>query len=481
MSARILVVDDILPNVKLLEAKLRNEYYEVFTATSGEEALNIANEHHPDLVLLDIMMPGMDGYEVCSRLKDNPELAHIPVVMVTALTDPDDKVRGLEVGAEDFISKPINDIALMARVRSLVRLKMTMDEWRVRKDAANQLGIVDEFATALVEPGHNGRILVIEDKEFEQKKFTDTLQAEHELVMCASSGQRAIELIAKYEFDAIILSLNLTGEDGLRLVSHLKSNERTRNLPMIMVAKDEDLPRIAKGWEFGAHDYVLRPVEKNELKARMRTQIRKKRFQYRLRASYEISLSMALTDALTGLYNRRYLEVHLEKLLQKNQEDNKSLAVLLLDIDHFKAVNDTHGHGVGDEVLKIFADRLRDKLRSIDTVARYGGEEFVVILPDVSEDRAYRVSERLRAAVASEPIPCKTASGFLDISTSIGGAIIGSDVNNMRVALERADKHLYIAKENGRTCGVFEGKGKLDPEEVSRLYQRNPDMIEDRE
>ncbi|HEY8189324.1 MAG TPA: response regulator, partial [Micavibrio sp.] len=140
MSARVLVVDDILPNVKLLEAKLSSEYYDVLTATSGEEALLKVQNDSPDIVLLDVMMPGMDGFEVCRRIKANPLVAHIPVVMVTALTDSSDKVRGLQAGADDFLSKPVNDTALMARVRSLVRLKMTIDEWRVRENTASQLG-----------------------------------------------------------------------------------------------------------------------------------------------------------------------------------------------------------------------------------------------------------------------------------------------------------------------------------------------------
>ena len=478
MSARILVVDDILPNVKLLEAKLKNEYYEVFTATSGQEALEKAAAERPDLILLDIMMPGMDGYEVCRRLKADKNLTHIPIVMVTALTDPEDKVRGLEAGADDFLSKPINDTALMARVRSLVRLKMSMDEWRVRETAADQLGIVESF-TAMTQCDRNGNILIIEDKDFEQKKLTETLQAEHDTVMCVASGPRAIELVGTYGFDVIILSLNLAGEDGLRLVSHLRSNEHTRSLPIVMVGKEDDMPKIANGLELGAHDYLIRPIERNELKARIATQIRKKRFQENLRASYEISLSLALTDGLTGLYNRRYLEVHLDKLLQKNREDKKYLAVLMMDIDHFKSVNDTYGHTVGDEILKKFAARLRDKVRSFDMVARYGGEEFVVILPDVSRERAYRVAERLRATIANEPFPCAVPSGALEITTSIGGAVIGGEINDVREALERADTTLYQAKGGGRNCVFFENKGRLNPEEVASLEPHRPDMIED--
>jgi len=472
MSARVLVVDDILPNVKLLEAKLTAEYYDVITATNGTEALEKVTAESPDLVLLDVMMPGMDGFEVCTRIKSDANVSHIPVVMVTALTDAQDRVRGLESGADDFLSKPINDTALMARVRSLVRLKMALDEWRVRENTANQLGVVDESSNVMDESAENAKILVIEDKDFECRKIEETLQVDHDEPMFASSGVEAMEKLSSMETDLIIVSLNLVGEDGLRLVSHLKSNERTRQVPIVMIGENDDMDRIAHGLEIGAHDYIIRPVDKNELLARVRTQVRRKRFQERLRATYEISLSMALTDSLTELYNRRYLEVHLEKLLNKNYENNKTLAVLVLDIDHFKAVNDTHGHNVGDEVLKEFANRLKDKLRSFDLVARLGGEEFVVILPDVSKERAYMVAERLRMAISEEPFKCSVPEGQLSITTSIGGALIPPEQHSVEDVIKRADKELYAAKDAGRNCCVFEGEGKLDPDQYKEQIRQ---------
>ncbi len=464
MSARVLVVDDILPNVKLLEAKLACEYYEVITATSGKEALEKVENENPDIVLLDVMMPGMDGFEVCARIKANPEKAHIPVVMVTALTDVQDKVRGLEVGADDFLSKPINDIALMARVRSLARLKMALDEWRIRENAATQFGVVSEKVNLMNEPVEGARVLLVEDKEFEKNKITDVLSSDLNIVMSVDNGMKAMELVATQDFDILIVSLNLENEDGLRLCSHLRSNERTRSVPIVMIAENEDMQRVAHGLEIGAHDYIIRPLEKNELTARVRTQIRRKRFQERLRSTYEISLSMALTDSLTGLYNRRYLEVHLEKLIESNAQSHKALGVVMMDIDHFKEVNDTHGHKVGDEVLQVFANRIKDNLRSFDLVARLGGEEFVAILPDVSPERAYIVAERLRKAIADEPVPCSAEGGKLNITTSIGGAIINR-AHPISAILERADKCLYEAKHSGRNCTVFENKGKLNPDE----------------
>src|SRR5688572_9997958 len=183
MSARVLVVDDILPNVKLLEAKLSSEYYDVLTATSGLEALEKVATQSPDIVLLDVMMPEMDGFEVCRRIKSDPAVAHIPVVMVTALTDSADRIKGLEAGADDFLSKPLNDTALMARVRSLVRLKMTVDEWKVRETTANQLGVMEGSANAMSEPVENARILVIEDQSYDADKFITALKEDNDIVI----------------------------------------------------------------------------------------------------------------------------------------------------------------------------------------------------------------------------------------------------------------------------------------------------------
>lgn len=468
MSARVLVVDDILPNVKLLEAKLSSEYYDVLTATNGPEAIDKAITQSPDIILLDVMMPGMDGFEVCRRLKEHSATAHIPVVIVTALTDASDRIKGLEAGADDFLSKPLNDVALMSRVRSLVRLKMTVDEWRIRENTATQLGVVDRAANAMSEPVEHARILVIEDQSFESKKFTDALQVDDDIIIVAESGIDAMSKVGQSEYDLIAVSLNLKNEDGLRLCSHLRSSEKTRSVPILMVANEDDMSRIAHGLEIGAHDYILRPVDRNELIARVRTQVRRKRFQERLRSNFELSLSMALTDPLTGLYNRRYFEVHLQKLLDKNAVSKKSMAILMLDVDHFRTFNNTYGHAVGDVVLKTFSTRILDSLRSFDLVARLGGEEFVVILPDVSTEMAYFISERLRRSISDVPFECNVEGGIVKVTTSIGGAIIEGGTSTMEQVLKRADDCLYAAKEGGRNQVVFEGKGRLIPDQYTK-------------
>jgi len=456
MSARVLVVDDVLPNVKLLAAKLTREYFDVITASSGPEALEKVKTHAPDIILLDVMMPGMDGFEVCEKIRAEPAVMHIPIVMVTALSDVSDRVRGLEAGADDFLTKPVNDVALFARVRSLVRLKMMMDEWRLRESTSGQLGMLVATDSVQTQSSETAKVLVLEDSAIDLDKITETLARDRDQVTEAENCAEALELALSQDFELIVISLTLMREDGLRLCSQLRSHERTRQVPVLLLADETDMDRVAKGLELGANDYLIKPIDRNELLARTRTQVRRKRYQDRLRANYEQSLSLALTDSLTALFNRRYLSAHLPRLLDRGNGNNKPVAALLFDIDHFKVVNDTYGHGVGDEVLREVAVRAGRNLRNFDLVARLGGEEFVVVMPDTDMHAAHSVAERLRRRIAEEPFKVSAPIGQITVTISIGVAV--SDGRLMEDGkpesgdslLRRADTALYRAKRAGR-------------------------------
>src|SRR5262249_20047522 len=163
---------------------------------------------------------------------------------------------------------------------------------------------------------------------------------------------------AEADYDLVIVSLGLENFDGLRLCSQVRSLDRTRNMPILVIAEAEDNARLLRGLEIGINDYLLRPIDRNELLARVRTQVRKKRFTVRLRDTVQMSIEMAITDSLTGLHNRRYMESHLSALVDQAHARGKPLALLVIDIDFFKAINDTHGHDAGDDVLREFAIRL---------------------------------------------------------------------------------------------------------------------------
>ncbi len=461
MSARILVVDDIPANVRLLEAKLAAEYFEVITASSGQQALEIVAKQAPDIVLLDVMMPEMDGFEVCRRIRAAPATRFLPVVMVTALSDQADRVRGLEAGADDFLTKPVNDLALFARVRSLVRLKMMMDEWRMREQTSGQFDILSADSEPTADDDRNARILLVESFAPTAQRVQNILDTDQDSVVVADNLQAATDLATTGRFDLVISDIQVGGEDGLRFCSHLRSQEETRQTPILLVVDEYDMPRLVKGLDIGVSDYLMKPIDPNELLARVRIQVRRRRFQDRLRANYERSLSMALTDSLTGLYNRRYALRHLDRLMRRVVQTGKPLAILVCDLDFFKRVNDTYGHAAGDEVLKQFAQRAAAAVRNIDMVARFGGEEFVILMPDTDGQEALRAAERLCKRIGETPIVIgPEAEGGITVTVSIGIAASAVEVPGEEL-IKIADAALYRAKQGGRNRAVIDPASAL--------------------
>ena len=455
MTARVLVVDDLHPNVKLLEAKLTSEYFEVITARDGVTAIEMAKYDQPDIILLDVMMPGMDGFEVCEALKRDSVTMHIPVVMVTALSDSADRVRGLEAGADDFLTKPVNDAAMFARVRSLVRLKMLMDEWRMREQTSGQLGVMRGERTIQSVDASSARVLVIEDNRIDAQKVVDALQADSDMVEIADTPEEALARLRERPVELIIVSLRMQSGDALRFCSQVRASDATRHLPVLMTVEEDDTDRLAKALDIGVNDYLVKPIEKQELLARARTQIRRQRYQEKLRENYERSLAMALTDSLTGLYNRRYLTVHMGGLVERLRNGGKQLAIILFDIDYFKPVNDTYGHAAGDEALIEISRRIGQNVRSIDTIARFGGEEFVVVMPDADYSVASVVAERLRRSVDGAPFMLRNGpEDGLSLSISLGISLFNFDTDTVDSVIEAADRALYKAKEGGRNQTV---------------------------
>jgi two-component system cell cycle response regulator len=438
-------IDDVLANIKLLEAKLASEYYDVLTAKDGFEALEVAKHSKPDLILLDVMMPGMDGFETCKKLKEDIELAHIPVVMVTALSEKSDRLKGLEAGADDFITKPINDMALFARVKSLIRIKVLLDELRLRDKTGAQMGIKPIESNTSVD---GARILLVDDDEVQARQVVSRL-GESFQVDWINDPEEALQKAVAGNYDAIIISTLLTDTDGLRLASHIKGHEQTRNVPLLVFVDEDDQPLMFKALELGINDYLTVPVDKNEMTARLRTQIRRKKYQEALKAQYQQSISMAVTDGLTGLYNRHYLNTHLDNMVRQALQHRKNLALLIMDMDHFKSVNDTHGHDAGDMVLKQLAELIIHEARSTDLAARFGGEEFVVLMPETDPNAALGAANRLREKVEKTAFAI-SGGQTLNRTVSIGIASLHPDGDSPEALLKRADEALYSAKHSGR-------------------------------
>ena len=446
MSARILVVDDIPTNRRLLEAKLEASYYEVLLANDGVTALEIAEAERPDVILLDVMMPGMDGYEVCRRLKANPNTAFIPVVMVTALSQQESRLQGLEAGADDFVTKPFDDFSLMTRIEALLRYNAVASELRMRESSGTHGPMIEnEFEQG--EMTRPSRVVVVDNNEHRLARIESFLQAggHYTANLKADTGQHGGSGI-----DVMILPLDQEGFDPLRLCAKFRMSERTRAVAILVVCDDTNRDKAMKALELGASDIILAPVDRDELLARVRTQTRRMRYIEVLRRRVDRGIELSIIDPLTGLYNRRYMMDQLKQLLDRSSQSDESLSIAAFDIDHFKRVNDTYGHDVGDVVLEEFARRLNENVRPTDIVCRPGGEEFLVIMPATPGDKACFAAERVRRSIADAPFLVPEQDLHLEITVSAGVATDEYSEQSTDTLLKQADDALYRAKKAGR-------------------------------
>ena len=449
MTARLLIVDDVAANGRLLEASLTANYYVVKFISDSREVKSTVEKWQPDVILLDIVMPHIDGYDVCRMLKSHPSTAHIPVIMVTALKDRPDRHRALAMGADEFLVKPVESEVLLARLRGIIRLKQVLDEWRARSQSATALGLIRNRLQDA--PIAGGSVLIVEDllsrsswiQQILERGFIDSVTVKGE-----TSSLAAFE---EATFDLVIISLSLMFEDPLRLLARLKASAATRDTPILLMAEIGQQNMLINGLDLGASDCIGVPIDEDELLLRVKNHIRRKQYQDRLRTDVESALELAAIDPMTQIFNRRYLMNFLDRLC----EDTNGLqfAVLIIDVDHFKSINDRFGHAVGDDVLIKLAELLHSSLRKSDVVARYGGEEFVVIVAGVgSERRACFVAEKLRSSVVEFAFHPE-----LDVTISIGVAISNGGVSSAAL-LKAADGALYEAKRNGRnqvvSCSV---------------------------
>lgn len=449
MTARILVADSISANARLLAVRLLAEYFEVLTASNGLDAIETCENGKVDVVLLDMMMPDIEGFEVCKRLKSGPGTSHIPVVMITAIDRVTDRVRGLEAGADDFLTKPINDLQLMTRVKSLVRLKSLTDELRLRASTTHDIGIEALLNRSSMFDGATLKALLIDERKSSFEHIQKMLHGKAELDI-AIDPHTGFFQAAETPYECVLISTAFSDFDPLRLCSQLRSLDRTRFLPIILLADIGEEGRIIRGLELGINDYVMRPIDQQELTARLRTQVRRKRYNDQLRASVTESIEMAVIDSVTGLHNRSYLDSHLQTLFDRAVARRRPLSVIITDVDLLKSVNDTHGHDAGSDVLRECARRLRKNVRGIDLACVYGVDEFVVVMPDTDSTVAEKVAEHIRAEIAQLPFAIGHEGKTTEVTVSVGVSSVFERPDTVAALIKRADVALYKAKNGGR-------------------------------
>ncbi len=445
-KSKILIVDDEPLNVKLLAAMISSDQYDTVLAYNGEEALKIVTELSPDLILLDIMMPGLNGYELTRILKSDPESRDIPIVLVTAFGGADNEIKGLEAGADEFLNKPVIKTELIARVKSLLRLKQYKEQIKSRTCSINSINYQKKDNSFSENEIYLPSILIVEDNKIDVKLIQGYLLDEPYQIKLAKDGEEAISLAQQERIDVILLDLILPKKNGFQVCSTLKELESTQNIQIVAITGLSDLDSKLKGIELGVDDYLIKPVNKHILRTRVKSLVQKKALLDKLCDRYEMAVHSAITDKLTGLYNRRYFDHFLDLEIKRSSRQKSSLALLMIDIDNFKQINDTLGHLFGDKILNKLGKLLKSQIRETDVATRYGGEEFTIVMSNTGLKEAVQVAERIRKSIKEYKFDTKK----IFTTVSIGIALYPLDANSLQELLKKADSALYQAKHNGK-------------------------------
>jgi two-component system cell cycle response regulator len=328
---------------------------------------------------------------------------------------------------------------------------MMTDELRMRYATGKSLGVVSPIDMSESEINAKARIFLIDDQPEQAERVRGLLSEVHDVAVEADP-EVALSRAKSGEFDLFIINMSIENADPLRLCSSIRSYEETRLTPLLAGVRQGDTRKLVRALDIGVNDYLSRPVDRNELTARVATQVRRKRYVDQLRSTFEASLEMAVTDQLTGLYNRRYLASHLSGMFDRAFWTGRPLSLMILDIDHFKPINDTHGHDIGDKVIQEIAGLIRNSVRGIDLACRYGGEEFLIALPDTDLAFAAIVAERLRQEIAAHKVTMNAGRDEIGVTVSIGLSSTedGPKDDTGQKLIKRADEALYVAKSGGR-------------------------------
>ncbi|MCX8508339.1 MAG: diguanylate cyclase [Rhodobacteraceae bacterium] len=450
VAGKILIVDDVATNRIVLKVKLASAYYETLQAATGAEALAITRRDRPDLILLDLELPDMSGIDICATLKADPRLRDIPVIMITAFQNHERRIQALRAGAEDMFWKPYDEAVLLARIRSLLRARETQDQLGLRDMACRDLGFA-EPAQSFSGPGLIGLVAGRIDMALHWKRQLRPHLRDRLLVLDRDAALSELSVPDSPDAFLVASDLQRTG-DGLRFMSELRSRPGTRHAAICLAMAPAARDLAATALDLGAADLIDPAADPAEIALRLQKQMVHKRQADALRTTVADGLRLAMIDPLTSLHNRRYGLPHLARIAERAGDSGRSFAVLVIDIDRFKMVNDSWGHAAGDSVLAEVARRLKADLRTVDLLARIGGEEFMAVLPDSDIRAAHAAAERLRRTVGDQPMRLpggRQISVTISIGLAMGGGL-ADPLPDAEAILAQADHALLAAKAEGR-------------------------------
>ena len=446
---KVVVVDDEPINVKLVSAMLKTEQLDILAAYDGKEALKLINNNKIDLILLDIMMPEMDGYEVTRIIKGNIDTKDLPIILITALNSEEDKKRGLDAGADEFITKPINKFEIISRVKSMLKLKQYRDQMRVRKQTEDPLSIPSLNRVSVRNCAQS--ILLVEDNPKDAEIIKQMLTNEPYNLIQVTTGESAIDAAVNEKIDLILLDLMLPGIDGYKVCQCLKTNSRIPNIQIVMITSLSDLESKVRGLEEGVDEFLVKPIDKRELRLRVNALLKKKAYLDDLRTHREKVLDLAIIDGLTKLYNQSYFKRYISMEVRRAVAGQYMVGLIIGDLDNFKKYNDNLGHSFGDRILQEIAQIIKTHISELDFPVRYGGEEFAIVFPYADVKRVFSVAENIRKSIEQHVFKGADSDSSLgSITISIGIAFCPLDATNADDLIEKADFMMYRAKKLGK-------------------------------
>ncbi len=454
MQGTILVLDDVSTNRIMLKVQLTAAWYHV---VQGEKVAGIAallRRTRPDLVLTAQTLPDGTAKDIKRLMQADPTLADVPIVAIVPQNDKAARLRALSDGLDDVLGYPLKDTLLLARVRSLLRARADRQELDV-KDGSQSIGFAEPTA-AFFAPAHIARIAILSQSARTGALWKTALGGKTRHHLSNHTLPNLQGVFSGKPPDAIVVELE-KDVAGLKLLADLRSRGATRHTVLIAVLADEDADLAAEVLDRGADAVCLGGFNTDEISLRLETQIARKTRDDRLRATLRKGLAESLTDPLTGLHNRRFAMRALDQIARQSLRSGRGFAVMLADLDHFKAINDRFGHAAGDLVLSEAARRLEAAMVRPGFVARIGGEEFMIGLPDISSKQALRQADRICESICHEPFQLCDHPTLIPVTISIGlnlcapPDLVKADESDPVTRLIRsADKALYAAKKAGR-------------------------------
>ena len=450
MQGTILILDGVTTNRIMLKVQLSAAYFHVVQSESLDGLADLLRRTQPDLIVTAMSLPDGTAFDVLKTVRGLEQLMNTPIIAIAAENDRKSRLAALSAGLNEVLTQPIDDLILQARIRSLLRNRDFAQG--LGDSVTNPLPGLSE-ATAIFEPAATVALVTQTPERATKWRAKLAQHTKHRITTCQF---RNISCLMKDPVpDAIVIEI--AGAEGLRLTADLRARKALSHCPVIGVTHHADPVLTADALDRGAYDVMQKGFVADELALRLKSQLLQKASADQLRASVKNDLRAALRDPMTGLFNRRHAFPRLSRIARDAEKTRNSFAVMVADLDHFKRINDQHGHVVGDAVLIEAARRLSAAMGPNDLLARIGGEEFLIAMPDTPKPLALAMADHLRNQIQGQAITVPGVKTQLNLTISIGllcGPVhdqtLLSDTDLTLDLIERADNALYAAKNSGR-------------------------------